>query len=978
PFDLSVTDGTVNISGGLTMFTPGEMRVSLENSTVNVSDLFLQAANFVLPEAPPVAPGTFNVTGGLGLFSNLDFLTYANFNVPFDTSFSWAGDFQTGDFTGGFNLFVDAVGSITMGDIEGNEVGLFAGTSVTTGSVSASESIEMEALGAISTGSLVAGDVVDISAGGAVNVASASAGLILPSSNPEAEFNVGLRSLTSITAGDLSAKASIGVSSPGSISVGNITTGDLGIGFLALAGTGLNTGAIDTTASVGGGRTYLANFSMEALGGEIANEFDPAPILAAMPVAINGPATINGSVSTGTIQASALGSLAINGVTTATGTSVLVGGQSLTTGNLTAGNQAIFASGGALTLGNVDVGIALTGQGPGKLAIGSTAGPVNTGTLSAAGDLGVQTGGSITTGSLRGRDVLLLAGGAVATGAINAGLATQPGRLYIGNFAMAAPTANVFSNFAALPIFGSDPLASGGPISIAGTVNTGSFRAASGGDFTIGTPSTTPGSPTTGGTVTAGREVELVAGGALQFGDMTSGTYLDFEGTGTLTGGNLTASESIGAQAVGSVILGNLSGGVVNPVPSEDDFSVGVVSTGGSTTVGHVAARDDIGILAGGGNLTTGDLTGGGDVLLLARNAVSVGSITSAAAGRTYIANSSLISLGGPLDSDNFDAAPIFAAAPVAVNGAITLGGPLSSGTLTAAATGNFTAGNLTLGQRLTIGRAATAQVNGSWIAPTISVASQRLQFGTEGTNIGIGGSQTTSLSLRALASQQTAVLGGTTRGEGYTLTQADFGRIRTSNLTIQVDQQGVSSSARDLEIRDLTLNGSGMSGRLSMVSIGTPGSARITGDLVLQQAGAEDRLTVSGGQRLEIVLPDASVAVTGTGGALAGSLTLSSNNLVAGTLDLLMQVMADPEAAGLADALATPASTTSNLDGYIRANSVSLISNANILLQNSGTARDFAGVTTGGGGLIIGRITPMSGSSSGGNTGGNTGGTTG
>lgn len=858
PSLINLTNGQLNVAESLSLVTSGALTVALDRYVVNVPTLTLQASNFILPANRPVSAGTFNVTSGLGLFSDLDLVTYANFNVPFDTSFNLAGDFQVGDFTGGFDLFVTAEGSITTGNVEAEDVRLFAAENVATGAISATEAIDLGALGTITTGALVAGDQVTASAVGAVNIASASAGLVNPSTNPEAEFVVALRSLTSITTGDLSSKGSIGVGSAGSVTVGNVVTGNAGLGFLALAGTGLTTGSIDTSASVNGGRVYLANFSMESLGGEIADDFDPAPLLATTPVAIAGPIVIGGPVTTGIFQAATTQNFTSAAITAQT--IQILAGQGITTGALT-GNQAInLTAGASLTFGDIVTGGALFIDSGGSLTTGNVQ----------AGEIGFEAVQGITTGSLAATsDVVLAAGSAIQTGSIAS----------------------------------------------------------------------------------------------------TSG-FVELESTGALASGAITAGRSVSVQSGGTLSVGNV---VAGPDP-EGEFSIGLLGTG-NVTAGNLTGVESIGLLSRNGAITAQMVGTGGSLLALASGAVNLGGVTTAATGTTYIANASMLGLGGPID--NFNPAPIFAATPVALNGAITLSGPVSGGTLTAASTGNFTAGSLNLGQRLTIGRAATAQVNGSWTAPTISIASQRLQFGGEGNSAGIGGAQTTNINLRALASQQTAILGGTTRGEGYTLTQADFGRIRTSNLSLVVDQQGVSSTARDLEIRDLTLNGSGATGGLSSVTIASPGSIRVVGDLLLQQAGANDALNVSGGQRLELVLPDASIAITGTGGALTGTLTASSNNLVAGTLDLLMQVMADPTAAGLAERLATPASTTANLDGYLRAGGIKLLSNANILLQNSGTARDFAGVTTGGGGLIIGRITPATGSGSGGTTGGNTGGTT-
>ncbi|MCA1661114.1 MAG: DVUA0089 family protein, partial [Novosphingobium sp.] len=849
PFDLSVTDGTVNIAGDLSLSTPGEMRVSLGASTLNASTLTLAAGNFVLPATRPAVLGTINVANALSISSGLDFLAYANFNVGGDGFFDADGSVETGDLTFGGELDIDALGSITTGNVDAGSVFFSAGQAIATGAVVARENIELVAGGTATTGQLTAGDNAQVSAGGAVTVSGASAGIVNPSTNPNADYNVVLRSLTSISAGDLAARANVGVGSPGTIVVGNVTSGPAGLGFLALAGTGLTTGAITTTGSPNGGQIYLANFSMEPLGGELTQAFDPAPVLAAAPVAIGGPITLNGAVSTGRFQAATTGAFAAQAITAPQGFG-LSAGAAVTLGDLSSFTISI-ASTQSITLG----------------AVTSTA---TSAQLAAAG----QTNG-----------VTLNAAGALTTGAITS----------------------------------------------AGSI-----------DLTAGQNLTTAAVNVSDGSV------EMDAGGALQTGAVASGQSTRLFAGATASVGNVTAGHNPNTQ-----------------------FSVGIAANG-AVGVGNVVATRDVGLLSRNSSVSAGNIGTGTSIGVLAAGAVNLGSLTTgtAASNFAYIANASMASLGGTL-GPSFNPAPIFAATPVPTTGSITIGGAVTSGNLVAATTGNFTAGAMTLAQRLTLGRAAIAQVDGAWVAPTISLASQRLQFGTS-SSAGIGAAgTTTSLTLRALASGQTATLGGTTAGGGYSLTQADFARIRSSNLTIQVDPQGVSSTSPDLEIRDLTLNGSA-GGGFTATTITTTGRARVTGDLLLQQAGAMDTLTLNANQKLEIVLPDASLAITGSGGALAGTLTVSSDNLVAGTLDLLMQVMEDPDASGLVERFKTPASSTPNLDGYIRADGVRLKSNANILLQNSGTVRDFAGVTVGGGGLIIGRITPATGGTSSG-TGGAT-----
>ena len=930
--------------------------------------------------------------------------------------------------TGKFQASTLQTLSIT-GAVSASDVFLQGATGLTTGTITSAERIKLTApQGAITSGALQAGDKVQVSAGGALSVGSASAGIVNPSTNTAAEYNIELRSLTSISAGNLTARANLGLSSPGAITVGNLSANQI---VLALAGTGLTTGSIATLSS---GQVYLANFSMEALGGQITQNFDPTPILAATPVAIAGPITINGPVTTGKFQAAATGAFAsqaitasqalilnlgstvsagnlnaftvnilapqsialgsvtstataaqlaalglTNGVTLtstagalATGAIVtagsidLIAGQNLTTGavNVSSGSVEMDAGGalltGAITSGQsqrlfagstATTGNLVAGTNPSsQFSVGIAAGgAVAVGTINASRDIGLLsqnagvTAGNIVTGTSLG----VLTRGPVSLGSVTTGT-TASNFLYIANASMAPLGGALGPNFNPAPIFAAAPVATTGPITITGPVTTGNLVAATTGTLSIGSGPTPIDINLVG-------VLNLSAGGALALGNVNA-LGIRLQSGSTITGGALTSREAINVSGAGAITLGNLSAGIVNPTTSGVDRNIGVVSTGSSLTVGTVAAGTDVGLAAGGGNLTTGTIMAGDDVLLLARDAVSVGSITAGAAdGRILIANASLRSLGDVVNDVDPDA--IFNASPAPVTGAITIGGAVTGTT--------FFSG----GGNMAIADIMQKVAEGAWAAPTISIASQRLQFGSS-TSAMIGGSGTTSLTLRALASGQQAVLGGTTPGTGYSLTQSDFGRIRTNNLILQVDPQGASSGTPDLEIRDLTLTGSA-GGGLSSASITTTGSARVVGDLLLSQAGATDTLAVTASQKLEIVLPDGSIAITGAGGALAGRLTVSSNNLVAATLDLLTKVLADPDASGLVDAFKVPASTTSNLAGYIRADGIKLLSNANILLQNSGTARDFAGVTVGGGGLIIGRITPAAGGSTGGTTGG-------
>ena len=522
PSALALTGSTATISN-LSLSTSGPLSVSLDTSTLNVGNLALSAGNFVLPATRPATLGTINVSGSLTLSSMRDFLAYANFNGAGSAMFNASGSVLTGDATFGGSLDLIATGSITLGNVQAANVTLNAGAALATGAIVSGGDIDLVAGGSATTGQLTAGNSATVQAVGAINVAGATAGIVNPSTIAGADYTVALRSLASITAGALTARANVGLSSPGSITVGNIAANQI---VLALAGTGLTAGSITTLAS---GRTYLANFSMEALGGQITQNFDPAPILAASPVAIAGPIAINGAVSTGSLRAAATGAINVGAITSSSGTflsgragitsSAISAGQTIAlfggtgpiaAGNLQAGDSITVSNAGSVTLGNLSAGLVQPSTSPNALyrvVVENTGGSVTTGNIAARRDVGIQAPQAITTGDISGRDVLLLPGTSLTTGSITALNGTQPsGRVYIGNYSMAS-TANGFvsSIYTNLPLFNLEPIRTGGPITINGAVVAGSLFASTAQGITL--------QAVTAGTATSLGFIDIDAGG---------------------------------------------------------------------------------------------------------------------------------------------------------------------------------------------------------------------------------------------------------------------------------------------------------------------------------------------------------------------------------------------------------------------------------------------------------------------------------
>ena len=190
--------------------------------------------------------------------------------------------------------------------------------------------------------------------------------------------------------------------------------------------------------------------------------------------------------------------------------------------------------------------------------------------------------------------------------------------------------------------------------------------------------------------------IRLRSGGSIFMLDGLAAGGIDFDAVGTATGGSLTTGIDLKGDAGGAINFGAISAGLVNPQgPPEAGFSVGSLS-------GHVdqcrQCRRRAGLgFATSGALTTGNLSAGTDVLGLASGNMTLGSITTGLAGRTYLADYAMfISAGGP---DSFDPSLVFGTNPVPSTGSITINGPVSTGSFQAAGA-SINAGNIS-GQQL-------------------------------------------------------------------------------------------------------------------------------------------------------------------------------------------------------------------------------------------------------------------------------------
>ena len=485
------------------------------------------------------------------------------------------------------------------------------------------------------------------------------------------------------------------------------------------------------------------------------------------------------------------------------------------------------------------------------------------------------------------------------------------------------------------------------------------------------------------------------------FGDADVGA-LDFSAIGTVAGGDILAdSEAIG-NGGGAVMLGDIT--VTGPTLPGDDFSVAVTS-GTSITVGNVNGFDHVGF-ATTGDLLTGNIQAGSLLMALVGGDITVGSITTAAGGQVYLADSSMfIAAGGCScgETNDFDFRLVLPLAPVPTGGSITIGGPVSTGRFQAAAGDSLTAGNitatssidasagdnistgnlaagttvgLTAGNNVTTGNIAFGQSvtllagndvvagdlagghNASFTAgnnltvgdvdadgtatftavglasftgvvavPTITVTSSDINVPFGG-SLGLWGT-TNLLTLNAVSGNpiiigSTGALAAAAAVPQYVL--HEDGDL--SATTIVINAVGANGGPDpDIIVHNVGIDGSLASNpSVSHVVVNTDASVLIDGLVLFSGASATDSLAINAGDSIEINTTDGGgiAMVNAAEDRPSGLLTLTSDNIWAGSQSLLDQLNANVNFAGR-DALVGTNPGADVPEGYLIAGGMTL-----------------------------------------------------
>jgi hypothetical protein len=424
---------------------------------------------------------------------------------------------------------------------------------------------------------------------------------------------------------------------------------------------------------------------------------------------------------------------------------------------------------------------------------------------------------------------------------------------------------------------------------------------------------------------------------------------------------NRTELRATGAATVDGAVLG---GDVVVTAAS--------LGVGGTGAIGDAAAQNvDIQIA---GNAAVDGRILGQDILVSAAT-IGVGAggqVGGAASNRTELRATGAATVNGTVLGGDI----VVTAASLAVGGTGAIGDATTQN-VNAQAAGNAAVAGQVLGRNIlinaaaidlaasgTVGGAATdlADLNatgtigiaGALRGRSIRLGSADIDVAAAGT---IGDAATQLVTLAVGPSAQPALLGGAAQGAGYTLTDAEAGRIRADTLRVNAPALGADPA---LIVRDLTLTGGGAATGIGLLDIVTPGVVRVEGALLMTGARAADGIAIAAGQRLEVVTPVASIRVRDGAGAPGGTLALASDNIWVASDAIITLLRADPDYAGRDDDLIDNDGVDAPR-GYVEADGVTITPRGTLYVQNTTAARggflsgrDFGGITTGPGGLTI------------------------
>lgn len=922
-----VSDGGIQL-GGNVISDAGNILLSAQ-SDVSVNNL--EAAGYVSVSAD--GDGVFTALGTLRAGDFISILgrrgiTANRLIADGAVSLASSGDVRAVSMDAGTGILINMTGNLVIERAEANTYFILAKNftpNVTTqiGSLTAGTFIEI-------------GGLLDVGPGGRLDLGSVSAGTSIEIDAQSVTFD-------SMTAGTTLDLVSVEAINGTTIAGG----GNIGLTGNSIAITGSVTGDAGLAANATGGAAAISNadlagnIAVVAAGNLTGTYISGSSIVLDSAANITASATANGGDlfvdAAGNATLTNSGAASMFGVNAGQATSVTGGtagedllvlaGTTANLSNVTAGDDVTVRANGAITA----QGVSATGAGTDSRALSFT--PANGFTISSGEGTSASDGadivmasasGAIGAGGLSaGDDILLTAATALTLdGATTLGLGitggdssirTQSASAVLGGLAAASDVVVDASGAVAVDspsTAGRDVLIDAASANIASLTNPAGEPAdtlAAGRDLSIATPGAIA-----GGAMRAGRDLTLSAG-----------STIDIARAATGAGGSLSLDAAAGITAAA------LTGGGATSLTSGN----GAILVGNLASAGPVTAIGNSVTIDGSGNLIfsqvqtdTGDarITTGGNL------AFTTGTV----------AGEARLSAGGNLAVSQLDAGN----AILASNGTMTLG--------------NVTADDIL---------AATAQslltVNGTVTGRAMSLASADIAITSAG-RVGTGGT-TESLELRNIDDRAQTFIGGTGTPNGYHIDSDELTRVYGTDIRIfapAVDRsinRFIGTAPPDVVIDDFTMAAGSSTSNLGAngsLTIETPGTARVVGDVALTGMGDNNALNILADQSLEVILGDGSIRLSGSSStAPAGQLNLVSEDVIVATLAAIDDVAAASSTDAIEDRLAQNDGITSD-DGALVAGGINVGVSGGFYVQNSGGS-DFGerrGLTFGALGLNV------------------------
>jgi hypothetical protein len=159
-----------------------------------------------------------------------------------------------------------------------------------------------------------------------------------------------------------------------------------------------------------------------------------------------------------------------------------------------------------------------------------------------------------------------------------------------------------------------------------------------------------------------------------------------------------------------------------------------------------------------------------------------------------------------------------------------------------------------------------------------------------------------------------------------------------------------------DIIVHSVDIDGSLASNpAVSHVVVNTDASVLIDGQVLFSGAAATDSLAINAGDSIQVNTTDGGgiAMVNAAEDRPSGLLTLTSDNIWAGSQSLLDQLDANVNFAGR-DALVGTNPGAEVPEGYLIAGGMTLSAGDTLFVQNSGAGQAYAGITVGAGGLTV------------------------